>query len=113
MSSQVLILRDRILELQDQAIAIQKEKDALREQLHKECDHPIILECPYSLESAYVNASPDHRVCLICGIDDEGWGRGSGLLYRNVEGREVRAVTRDEIWKFKHRLHPLRTTYTA
>lgn len=61
------------------------------------CAHETLAECQYQ-PSRVVDgyASPPMRVCLDCGIAEEGWGPG----YVVLRG-EARTISRDELYRLR------------
>ena len=105
--------RDRILEIQTQISNLREEEKQLYKELQSECDHSIVLLCEYQYMK-YVESLSPLRVCLFCALQEEGYSYGDNAfkILANKTGREVRKVTRDEV--YRHRIiKPLKTTYVT
>jgi len=58
------------------------------------CDHSDIAEANARYD-AWGGADPEFRICLKCGLGEEGWGIGYSLL----ESEEVKNISRENAWK--------------
>jgi hypothetical protein len=85
--------------------AIRKAQDKLEQadrELHAtifeeigKCPHPNVGEALYS--SSSFSTSPPFRVCLDCGLAEDGWGAG----YRILTARLVYNLTRDQAFDIR------------
>lgn len=62
------------------------------------CKHPQIGEVDYQ-PSDYGSASPPKRICMKCGLAEEGWGPGYKVL--DAEDDEVFHISDSKFWKIK------------
>jgi hypothetical protein len=67
--------------------------------LQRLCPHPVeqLRECDYR-PSDYGNAIPEMRVCLVCGLSEEGWGRGRRLHWGHYG---VPKISRDQLYELR------------
>lgn len=82
-------LRDEIQELERQFNVLVKGA-----QLH--CSHKHLGECDYKpLE--ILGSLPPVRICLSCGLTEEGWGCG----YQVLTSETVTRLSRDELYSLR------------
>lgn len=67
--------------------------------LQRICTHPVdqLRECPWR-ENYYFHSDPEMRVCLVCGLAEEGWGRGRKLRWDRYD---VPKITRDQLYEMR------------
>lgn len=60
------------------------------------CKHPLdqIRECDY--QALNYGSLPPMRICLLCGLSEEGWGAGHYFLARQLSVMEPN-ISRDEL----------------
>lgn len=58
------------------------------------CKHENVAECDY-MPSGWLPALAPERVCLDCGLAEEGWGCG----YQLLTSRHTVRIDREELWK--------------
>lgn len=60
----------------------------------------IIEKCPHPdseiVEALYDDDTPPYRICKICGLAEEGWGKGYSVLDPNIYCGSVPKITRSE-----------------
>jgi hypothetical protein len=61
------------------------------------CKHERVGECEWKDETWFSYAKPPLRVCLDCGISDEGWGSGYKVLTNGL----VYKIDRDTLFKIR------------
>jgi hypothetical protein len=66
--------------------------------VQKKCKHKFLAECDYR-PSDYGSASPPIRICLDCGLTEEGWGCGFIVLKRDEEF--VGKISRDKLYSLR------------
>lgn len=92
--------RDRILEIKKEQAVLEEEKERLLIELQEKCKHETIIETP-NVGSAFAPM----RMCVICGLEEEGWGCGYEKLNKELV---IIVENRDEFYKFRE-LQPLTT----
>ena len=60
------------------------------------CDHKSIGECEY-LHNDFMDSSPPARVCLDCGLVEEGWSAG----YLVLQSLDLIKLSREELWSLR------------
>jgi hypothetical protein len=84
-------LRRKIVELEELLVVMRTKKEELLKNLREECDHQIIVETPYS------GNEPPRRICVFCGLEEEGWNCG----YKELQQEPIMVVERDTFYKFR------------
>jgi hypothetical protein len=64
------------------------------------CTHGDIAECDYS-SSYYRDTFPPIRICLGCGLTEEGWGCGYRTLVERDNQLSPRRISRDLLYKLR------------
>jgi len=64
------------------------------------CTHGNIAECDYS-SSDYRDTFPPIRICLDCGLTEEGWGCGYRTLVEKSSQLSPRGISRDMLYKLR------------
>ncbi len=95
----VNLKRDRIIAIEQQLEVLEKEAATLKKALQKECNHSQVVEVEYS-HSVYFNSSPPRRLCLLCGLEEDGWGCG----YQKLRTEPIHIFSDRE----RHRFYQLR-----
>ncbi|KKQ99990.1 MAG: hypothetical protein UT24_C0019G0030 [Candidatus Woesebacteria bacterium GW2011_GWB1_39_12] len=101
-------------EIDDQIDNLIKIKKKLIQEKIVSCDHPLcqIRECDFE-KLNYLGSLPPRRVCLKCGLGEEGYGAGYHFLSPgildpvNLSRKEVQEATRffltqEEYWRKWH-----------
>ena len=97
-------LRDRIISITAQIKDLQKKRGELLDRLRNECTHEALVQTPCSVSG--LDPLPPERMCIICGLSEEGWGSGYKKLSK---GTVVRVIeNRDEYYRYRE-LKPLTT----
>jgi len=104
----------QIDEIDDQIDKLKKIKKKLIQEKVCSCIHPSdhVRECDYA-KLNYLGSLPPRRVCLKCGLGEEGWGTGYHFLAPgildpvNLSRKEVQAatmffLTQEEYWRRWH-----------
>lgn len=73
-------------------------KDAIRhlnsaKRAYAETVKAVVLRCEHSHVAECIEIQPEWRICLDCGLTDEGWGCGYQLLRNDEE--QVGSISRD------------------
>lgn len=89
-----LKLRATIVKIEKALIAMKSQKEKLLKELQKKCGHEIIVEKPYS---TVFGINPPRRICVICSLEEEGWGCG----YDKLQKKPSKIVERDEFYRFR------------
>lgn len=83
--------------------SVQKAEDKLDEVVNKvqaSCPHNNIAECDYQ-PSEFFSANPPIRICLECGLSEEGWGCGYSVLVEKQNGLSLRQISRDTLYSMR------------
>lgn len=92
-----------IKELRANYNAMVKQKRALSNaidiaisEMQSQCPHPLeqIREAEYVRSTGWSDAQAPFRVCVDCGLAEEGWGRGYESLAPNVHS-DIPSITRE------------------
>jgi hypothetical protein len=70
------------------------------ESVQDDCKHENIAECDYH-PSEYGYSSLPLRVCLDCGVSEEGWGCGFRVLVEKQKGLSPRQISRDDLYSVR------------
>lgn len=100
-------LRDMVISIAAQIGDLQKKRDELLARLRDECTHEALIETPFMAACAFWHATPPQRICVICGLIEEGWGSGYKKLNKGTLLRVVK--DRNEFRRYRE-LKPLATT---
>jgi len=84
----------RILSAKQVCAEAKKELNSVVLEVQTNCQHMNVGECDY-LHSDYGSSFPPLRLCLDCGVTEEGWGIGYVVLVP----KRVYKVSRDEIYQ--------------
>lgn len=84
----------------DNLKAAQSELSAVISYVQNKCNHTNIAECDYQ-PSEFFNALAPMRVCLDCGLSEEGWGCGFQVLREKVAGLTPRKISRDDLYAIR------------
>lgn len=77
----------------------EKELELCVLSIQTDCKHKDIAECDYSCAD-YRDTSPPIRICLDCGITEEGWGCGYRTLIE-TDGFSPRVISRENLYKLR------------
>ena len=80
--------------------AAQRELSVVINYVQNTCNHTNIAECNYQ-PSEFFSAQPPMRVCLDCGVSEEGWGCGFQVLREKVTGLAPRKISRDDLYSIR------------
>lgn len=85
MSGNILSLRKRLKAINTKIKSLKQEKEKLRKQLSASCTHPALYvrERPYQAFS-YGPCMPPKRICILCGVTENGWGCGHKILLKHT-----------------------------
>ena len=97
-------LRGEIISITAKQRELEERRELLVAQLRNECMHEAVIETPYQGGEALSN--PPRRLCVICGLEEEGWGSGYKKLGLNIPIREFK--DRNEFYRYRE-LRPLTT----
>lgn len=89
-----------IAKLESRFRAEEARHDRAVKTLQKRCAHVVVAECPYAPKGYSCSALPEARVCLNCGLSEEGWGVGFVVL-KKVK----RTCSRPEYYMARAGLH--------
>lgn len=72
--------------------------------VQQKCTHEQIAECEY-YSNGYSSLCPE-RICLNCGMTEEGWGCGYLILTGNLTGNNfnIGKISRDELYRLRQGL---------
>lgn len=68
----------------------------------KACKHDEIAECEYE-PMEFVSSMPPCRVCLNCGLSEDGWG--CGYLVLKAPDEKVGRIDRERLYQLREGLH--------
>lgn len=89
--------------INNQLLKLKEAQNNLQEvinEVQSECSHDNIAECDYK-PSEFFNAQPPMRVCLDCGMSEEGWGCGFKVLREKVAGLTPRKISREDLYSIR------------
>ncbi len=89
-------INKQLLKLKEAQVALEDTINSVQ----SGCSHDNIAECDYE-PSEFFNASPPMRVCLDCGISEEGWGCGFKVLREKVAGLTPRKISREDLYSIR------------
>lgn len=78
----------------------QEELDQTIEKVQNECPHDSIAECDYK-QMEFFDSLPPLRICLDCGLSEEGWGCGFRVLKEKTQGLQPRKIARDDLYSIR------------
>lgn len=91
-------MRERIMAIDAEELQLREEKETLSKQLREQCPHEVVIETPHE------DTMQPRRMCLVCGLDEGGWGCG----YKKLNREPVKNIkSRDEFYRYR-RLKPLK-----
>ena len=90
-------LRDTLVAIRALQDKLENETEELTKKLQKQCKHPVIIETDY-VPNDYGAAMPPLRICVVCALEEEGWGCGYQEL--DVE-KPFKEVSRDEFYEYR------------
>lgn len=92
-------LRKRLKAVNTKIKSLKQEKQKLRKQLSASCTHPALYvrERPYRTYN-YGPATPPTRICILCGVTENGWGCGHKILLKHTG-----EITADEFQRIEAR----------
>lgn len=85
-----------IRQKQDEMKVLIDEFDTLVAGAQSHCAHRQLGECDYH-PSEYFSALPPIRVCLTCGLSEEGWGCGYSILTNPSQ----RKISRQQLYSLR------------
>jgi len=65
------------------------------------CSHESLAECNYVPSGTFTYARPPMRVCLNCGLVEEGWGCGYQVLRHKNNVVGVPPISRDDLYSLR------------
>lgn len=89
-------INDKILKLAE----AQKDLERTVESAQGACEHNNVAECDYK-PSEFFNTLPPMRVCLDCGLSEEGWGCGFRVLREKIAGLQPRRISREDLYSIR------------
>lgn len=84
----------------DRLKSAQHELNTVINAVQSDCLHESIAECDYK-PSEFFNALAPMRVCLDCGLSEEGWGCGFRILREKVSGLTPRKISREDLYSIR------------
>lgn len=88
----------QINQAKDELIEAGKHFALVIKQVQESCRHTDIAECEYEPGTYFAYAQAPWRVCIDCGLAEEGWGSGYGVLI-DRSGFGVRKISRTDLFK--------------
>lgn len=99
-------IRNRILDIYGEQEKLDEELKTKIEKLQTQCDHSSVIETSYKPSaSGLFSAMSPARICVICSLEEEGWGCGYNKLRQSTV---LKVVERNEFYKYR-KLQPLQT----
>lgn len=71
---------DKIHKLEEELNSLKKRINKEIDSLQDKCSHKNIAEAGYIPSSYWRKATPPIRICLDCGLTEDGWGCGYKIL---------------------------------
>ena len=93
-----VIMNKHILSKLRKRTIAEMELTATVRRVQKQCQHTQQAECDY-LPSEFGDSHPPARICLNCGLVEEGWGCGYTVLKNNPE--TVGHISRDRLYTLR------------
>lgn len=84
----------------DRLKSAQSDLNSVISSVQEQCEHNHIAECDYQ-PSEFFNALAPMRVCLECGLSEEGWGCGFKVLKEKIEGLSPRKISRQDLYSIR------------
>lgn len=97
MDKKLLEIRNEIIKLREEKSLIGVRIEKLTAELQDGCDHTSVIETNYTPETPLFYAQPPRRICLICAIEEDGWGCG----YKILREEPIRIVTKKEFYTYR------------
>lgn len=94
------LFNEEINKYLDRLKSAQHDLDMVISSVQSECKHESIAECDYK-PSEFFNALPPMRVCLECGLSEEGWGCGFRVLREKIAGLQPRRISREDLYSIR------------
>lgn len=88
-----------LLELQQKLIAAKEAHKSNIRAVQAICLHPNVVECDY--QPLFSGSLPPRRMCLYCGLEEDGWGSGYKKL-KDIKTRKVIEVERDTLYQLRY-----------
>ena len=105
-------LRNNYQKLSKQINELIDKQEELLKQLQDTCQHEACAEVDYRPEGIITYANPPRRICLICGIEEDGWGAGYELLANSCVTVHC-GSDRDKFYNFRKLDFKLKSAYTV
>lgn len=104
-------LFNQVGDIEERLVALQERRQQLLDQAHELCSHPIeqVRQAP-PWQGIFGFADPPFRVCLVCGLAEEGWRKGYDKLYPNVFSG-ILGIERGEARQFVRTYRPKSETW--
>lgn len=94
------LFNEEINKYADRLKSAQYDLDVVINSVQAECKHEHVAECDYQ-PSEFFNALPPMRVCLECGLSEEGWGCGFKVLKEKIQGLSPRQINRKDLYSIR------------
>lgn len=94
------LLNKDINKYKDKLELAKQNLDLVVDAVQSECTHENIAECDYKPLEFFDSLAP-MRVCLECGLSEEGWGCGFKVLKEKIEGLSPRKISRDDLYSIR------------
>ena len=89
-----------IIKLNDKINKLKEKKDSLIKSTQKTCKHEFCVECDYQ-SMDYFDSLPPSKLCLNCGLKEDGWGCGYEKL-KDTKNRLNVIVPRNILYKLRY-----------
>ena len=92
-------MRERVIAINAEQAQLREEKEILTKGLQEQCTHEVVIE---------LDSTPPHRLCLMCGVEEEGWGCGYKRLNERHVGEPKKIIKFDDEFYRYRQLKPLK-----
>ena len=95
--------RNELLSVNEQIAKLEEKRGELSKKLQESCTHEALLESEYFSIGGLGSTFPPRRMCLICGLEADGWSCGYGALRddKKVFKKFTHSSGRDEFYKYR------------
>lgn len=94
------LFNEEINKYVDRLKSAQYDLDTVINSVQAECKHNHVAECDYQ-PSEFFNSLAPMRVCLDCGLSEEGWGCGFQVLKEKTTKLSPRKISRQDLYSIR------------
>ena len=92
--------REEVIQVCRELEELTTKKNRLVSALQQACKHESVIETP-SYPSGLDHTNPSRRICVVCALEEEGWG------YKMLTAQPIRIVDGVTFNTFRGKFHPL------